>query len=87
MVLFAFGETGGQNLKFLIDTGASISVLSRNVFENLPESQKRLIRPHENEVLNASGTHISNYGTILLEIKLNEVHTACKFLIYPMTVF
>ena len=77
--LFAFGEIGGQNLKFLIDTGASISVLSRYVFEKLPESQKILIKPHENEVLNASGTHISNYGTISLEIKLNEVHTACKF--------
>ena len=54
--LFAFGEISGHKLKFLIDTGASISVLSRKVFDKLPESQKRILNTLENKVLAAGGT-------------------------------
>ena len=68
--LFTFGKMSGHKLKFLIDTGASIFVLSRKVFENLPESQKRLLNTHENKVLAACGTQLANYGTISLKLAL-----------------
>ena len=79
--LFAFGEISEHKLKFLIDTGASISVLSRKVFDKLPESQKRLLNTLENKVLAAGGTQLANYGTVSLEFVLNNVKTLCEFLV------
>ena len=79
--LFVYGQIAGQNFKFLVDTGASISVLGKQAFEKLPDSVKSMLKPHDNTVLAAGGTRLSHVGDITLELSLNGQVTVCNFLV------
>jgi predicted aspartyl protease len=48
--------------KFLVDTGATISLVSNNIFYALDKSKRPEVRPLGQTIVTANGTNLSSIG-------------------------
>ena len=60
----------------LVDTGANVTVLKREIFEKLPPSSKEKLKPVDLNLVTATGETSSFVGKITVEIKIGK-HTFC----------
>lgn len=68
-----------HDVSFLLDTGATISILSRELYEEIPEGDRPPLR-HENARLETSnGSTIKNYGTVTLTLNIQGMHINHSF--------
>ena len=77
--LFVFGEIHEIQVKLLVDTGASVCVLSKKIFDQLPEHVKSTIKPRNYPVMAAGGASLSHYGEISLDIAIDSNINTCLF--------
>lgn len=54
----------------LVDTGASCSILSKQIFDSLPKEKQRELRPADVKVAQASGESMKIHGEIDIDFSL-----------------
>ena len=77
--LFVFGTIKDVAIKFLVDTGASVCVLSKKIFDQLPEDVQGKLEPRNYPVQSAGGASLPNYGEISLDVSIDSQVNTCKF--------
>ena len=70
-----------KNFTALIDSGATISVLSKSIFEKLPKNAILSAEPYEGEIVSASNNEIKNEKLITLKFQIQNLNFIQKFLI------
>lgn len=56
----------------LVDSGASVSILRKDIFDTIPPSSRPLIKPVRMSLLTATGEASEFIGKVDLEIKLGD---------------
>ena len=83
--LYVLGKIGNQQVKFLLDTGASTCLLSKNIFDKLhPDFQTKFL-PDSNILIAAGGAHLNQYGQFSTEVCIDGKLTACNFIVADIT--
>ena len=83
--LFVPGRLGGRALKYLIDTGSSKNLLSRAVFDRLPEHMRSRLDPLSSIATMADGSGLPMYGQIELDGRLRNTKFRATFLVCKIT--
>lgn len=79
--LYIFGSLGTAQIKLLIDTGASISVMSKQVYDSIPEGFKPKIQHSDTVLVTVDGTKVTSKGKILLPIQVGSIQVIEEFII------
>ena len=66
-------------VQFLIDTGCTTNLLSKQVFNRLPERVKRYMKESGSHGIMASGTQLPFYGVLRLPLRVRDVKTVAVF--------
>ena len=61
-----------QPVKLVIDSGAVITVLSKRVYDSIPETSKPKLRSYDSSLQSANGFKIKTYGTAVVKISVNN---------------
>jgi hypothetical protein len=72
---YVSGKLDVQEVEFLIDSGATCSILSSTVYQNMPKLSKYLLTPFASPVFDAGSNQINCHGQTALEVTLN----GCNF--------
>ena len=78
---FILGKVEGRAAQFLLDTGCTTNLLSKHLFDRLPEKIRTQIRECARHGLLADGTRLPFYGVIRLNIRLRQVKTQEVFIV------
>ena len=70
--LFLEGKINGQPLKLLIDTGATNTLISDKVFDQIEDNRRPELLPVTSVVLQADGTPLRTRGTSRLEVQIGD---------------
>lgn len=84
MAWFLHGYLGTTGVDLLVDTGAQVSMLSRDQFERLGEDRRPSLLPVQDPVKAANGEHITIYGHAVFPLTLGGVAYECDFLVADM---
>ena len=69
------GAIEGKEIYFTVDTGASRTVLSEEVWKQLPvEVQQKVMKPEKRQLIGPNGTPIKALGRVLLNLQLGPVN-------------
>ena len=82
--LYVIGEIEKQPVKFLIDTGASISLISTSLFEKLQEVRK--FEQYEYDVYQADGQKMEIWGKLEAEITMGPLRVMHELVIADLQV-
>ena len=64
---------------FLIDTGATVSLMSKSCYEKIPEDQRPVIKPAACPLKAANNTKFVQYGCITLRFEIQGMRFRHKF--------
>ena len=70
--LYVEGRVNGQNVSFLIDTGSSNTLISKEVFERIDESRRSCLQSGAKPVFQADGTPLSVFGRATVEVAVGD---------------
>ena len=68
--IYVNGEIDGVVIPFLIDTGASRTILSKKLFDSLPRDRKIIVKEDALKLQLADGTPMPLKGTVVLPFKI-----------------
>jgi transposase InsO family protein len=77
--LYLPGKLNGRTIYMMVDTGCSGNLLSKTVFDQLPSSLKKTLRPGYSGGTMCDGTVSKFYGQINLKVKLRSVTKVITF--------
>lgn len=83
--LYIPGKVEGKTLQYLIDTGSSENILSRNLFNTLPPHVKKTLQADETRASLADGSGLLIYGTIHLNCRLRTIAVQITFKVANIT--
>ena len=78
---FLPGRLEGRPVQFLIDTGCTTNLLSKQVFDRLPGRIRDLLEESDSHGLLADGTQLPFYGVIRLQVRVRDVKTEDVFVV------
>lgn len=61
--------------KMLIDTGASLTLISKKIYDLIPQHSRPILEEISQRVLNASGDELPQYGKAIFGIKVCQSET------------
>ncbi|CAG2213721.1 unnamed protein product [Mytilus edulis] len=76
----------GIPAKFLIDTGATVSLVSDTLFEKLKSRDRPSVRQVTQEIIAANGESLKIIGKALFSLKLGSFHTVIEGVIAGLSV-
>ncbi|CAG2251650.1 unnamed protein product [Mytilus edulis] len=76
----------GIPAKFLIDTGATVSLVSDTLFEKLKSRDRPIVRQVTQEIIAANGESLKIIGKALFSLKLGSFHTVIEGVIAGLSV-
>jgi predicted aspartyl protease len=82
--MFVKVEINGKVLEFLVDTGATITLVSRNSSEDIVDSGS--LKPLNSDVMIADGTSLNVYGVQVLPLFIQGRQFQCKMVVADFTV-
>ena len=68
---YVSGNLDEQKVEFLIDTGATCSIISSSIYQNMPKSTKQILKPFTTPVYDAGSNQINCHGQTDINITLN----------------
>ena len=68
--LFVVSKVHEQQIKCLIDTGSTITILSKTVYESFPDDKRPICQTTSTPVLSADGTPLKVYGYCMFPIQI-----------------
>ena len=78
---FIPGKLEGKPVQFLIDTGCTTNLLSKQVFNRPPERVKSYLEVSDPHGIMADGTQLPFYGVLRLLLHVRDVKTVAVFVI------
>ncbi|XP_069109267.1 uncharacterized protein [Argopecten irradians] len=75
--MYIAAELHGTKVNLLVDTGATVTIISERVFDQVPDSAKPRLSQVRQEVLTASGEKIKVKGKGSFVMKLNSTKNIC----------
>ena len=78
---FLPGKLEGKSVQFLIDTGCTTNLLSRHVFDWLPERIKSGLEESDSHCVMADGTQLPFYGVLRLPLRVRDVKAEEIFMV------
>ena len=72
---------GTRHVDLLIDTGAQVSLLSKQEYDEIPGANREKLRPVEGKISAANGGPINIYGKVELTLCLERMLYPCEFLV------
>ena len=86
--LFVNAKVGNQALKLLIDTGATVSIISKCVYEQLcdVDSNENTLSKVKRSILSANNEPLNVYGERHFDIELGSMLHKHKFIVADVTV-
>ena len=83
--LFVPGQVYSQNVQFLIDTGASYSIIHSDVWETFPEEVKKGIRQMSKSLVTVDGSPLDVVGEALVTIHIGRLRIKMDIIIANVT--
>ena len=84
--LYATARIHGMDTYLLIDTGATVSVLSKVCFENIAGSENFKLTKVQGDVLSASGSALKVLGKVLIHFMLNDTELHHEMIVADITL-
>ena len=78
---FLPGKLEGKSVQFLIDTRCTTNLLSRHVFDWLPERIKSGLEESDSHCVMADGTQLPFYGVLRLPLRVRDVKAEEVFVV------
>ena len=78
---FLPGKLEGRPVQFLVDTGCTTNLLSKHVFDRLPERVRNELEESDSHGVMADGTQLPFYGVIRLSFRVRDVKTEEVFVV------
>ena len=75
------GKLEGRPVQFLVDTGCTTNLLSKQVFDRLPERVKNCLEESDSHGIMADGTQLPFYGRLRLPLRVRDVKTEEVFVV------
>ena len=70
--LYINGTVEGQKVRFLVDTGAEVSVISHETLQRLPTSVRQRFEDSKKKLITASGEEVEALGPVLCSITVQD---------------
>ena len=70
--LYVNGNIEGQKVKFLVDTGAEVSVISQETLQRLPTTVRQRFESSKRKLVTASGEEVEALGPVLCSISVQN---------------
>jgi len=70
-----------HKIKFLIDTGASVNVLPKHIFDKINNKNQMELNPTNQILKSYNGSAIKTYGTIVLKCRRKGNTNALQFFV------
>ena len=81
MGMFVTADIKGQAVNILIDTGATITILSTRIFRELRQNDTELLRDTNVQLKQADGTPITVLGSVTLQMKMGQSVHSTEFIV------
>ena len=72
--------------KFLVDTGATISLVSNEIFYALDKSKRSEVRPLRQTIVTANRTNLSSIGQSLFNLKMGNQQCGIEAVIADLAI-
>lgn len=72
--------------KMLIDTGASLTLISKKIYDLMPQHTRPILEASSQKVLNASGDALPQYGKAIFGIEVCQSETHIPAIVTDITV-
>ena len=79
------GSVQNYEIVYTVDTGASITLLSKNIFDSIPEHDKPKLHPRKPKLRDAAGNTITCYGNATFELLLGALPLKKKLIVAEIT--
>jgi hypothetical protein len=83
--LYVPGKVESQPLQYLLDSGCTENILSRHLFNRLPDRIKAQLSADETTASLADGSGLLVYGTIMLSCRIRTIHVKILFKVANVT--
>ena len=70
--LYVNGSVEGQKVRFLVDTGAEVSVISQETLQRLPTTVRQRFESSKRKLVTASGEEVEALGPVLCSISVQN---------------
>ena len=70
--LYVNGSVEGQKVRFLVDTGAEVSVISQETLQRLPTTVRQRFESNKRKLVTASGEEVEALGPVLCSISVQN---------------
>ena len=70
--LFVTGSVSGQNLQWFLDTGCSITIISKNVFDKIPDGHRPTLTTFDVPLKSANDQTITSFGQTEILLHLGD---------------
>ena len=87
LYVFAKFHNKVPSIVFLIDTGAEVSTLSRDMYECIPEKERVPLRPVSRALTSASCEELPVYGAVTLQVTFGAITVVHEFWVCDMTEY
>ena len=75
-----------HDISFLLDTGATISIISKELYDEIPEGERPRLEPADAHLQASNGTTITNYGSVNLTLSLQGIDIEHSFYVCDAAV-
>ena len=79
------GAIQGVEVVYTVDTGASITLLSKKIFDQIPRNEKPSLHPKVPILKNADGKRIQCFGSTDIEMMLGPLYVEKKVVVAEIT--
>ena len=84
--IFIEAEVNGTRTKLLIDTGASLTLVSKKLHDMIAQENRPELSDSAQKVFNASGNALTHYGKAEFQIKIGQFETIIPAMVTDITV-
>jgi predicted aspartyl protease len=84
--MYVIGNVKGTQIKWLIDTGATVTLLAKRVFDEIEKTYKILTTEEVQDIMTAEGKPLKLYGTVTLDVVVGSSKYQRKVIIADITV-
>lgn len=83
--LFVSGRVGEVEIEWLVDTGSTLSLISEEVYNSIPEAERPELEENDVEMRTASGSLLPDLGRALLYVKVEKREFLHPFIVAKLT--
>ena len=83
--LFIEGKVHGVDIDWLVDTGCPITIISREVYQRIPESVRPQLEPYKGNLYVGEGSKLDASGWVDMPIEIGPLHVTYRVVVANIT--